>query len=244
MSELIDYAMRVLPGLLLLTMLFILLPKKQLLLRIVVLILGFILLRDAMTPVGFWSFGVSLPAVWLRFTDDVLVLWMLGAMSLGAVGLLLASKDLRKLVRWGKARSPGAYIVGIVTGVLVALPFVATGLTVDISARGGSVAVALLPALLFMALAGNLLEELIFRGFYQSYLEKHMAGMRAVITSGLTFAAAHVFLASTVTDLGWPILVFVTIEGLACAFVYRHYGLIAAALTHGIAIFVLAGGWL
>jgi len=242
MSELVDYAARVLPGLLLLAALFVLLPKKQLLLRIVVLIFGFILLRDAMTPAGFWSFGVDLPAVWLRFTNDTLVLWVLGALSLGTTGLLLTNTDLRKLVRWGNVKSPSTYIVGIATGIVVALPFVLAGQAVDIPARGGSVAMTLLPALLFMALAGNLLEELIFRGFYQSYLEKHVANVRAAVISGLTFAAAHVFLASTVTNLGWPILVFVVVEGLACAFIYRRYGLIAAALTHGIAIFVLASG--
>ncbi|OYW90792.1 MAG: hypothetical protein B7Z23_09275 [Pseudomonadales bacterium 32-61-5] len=69
-----------------------------------------------------------------------------------------------------------------------------------------------------------------------------MASTRAAIVSGVTFAAAHAFLASTVTSLGWPLLLFVLIEGLACAFVYRRYGLVSSTIVHGVAIFVLASG--
>ena len=93
-----------------------------------------------------------------------------------------------------------------------------------------------------MSLVGNFLEELIFRGFLQGYFEKHMSTMRAALISGGMFAAAHIYLASTVTDLGWPLLVFVLVEGLACALIYRKFGLISSALTHGTAIFILAGG--
>ena len=100
----------------------------------------------------------------------------------------------------------------------------------------------LLPALLYMALAGNFLEELLFRGFLQSKLQKQTSPTRAALLSGLLFAVAHVFLASTVTNVGVLLLVFVAIEGIVCAFVYKRYGLISAAITHGIAIFMLASG--
>lgn len=199
-------------------------------------------MRDAMTPVGFWSFGITEPAVWVRFIDDAGLLILLGSLSLLTCLILLRVPDLRILVRWGNVKSLQTYVLGISCGVLVAMPFLLLGQSVAIEERGGTVALALLPALLYMSLAGNFLEELVFRGFLQSYFEKHMASIRAAILSGLMFAAAHVFLASTVTNLGWPLLAFVIIEGLACAFVYRRFGLISASLTHGTAIFALSCG--
>lgn len=242
MELLLPYFLRITPGLILIIVLFFLLPKKQILAKIFLLIIGFILMRDAMTPVGFWGFGNTESAFWLRFINDAGVLLVLGGLSLATAWLLLRVKEFRSLVRWGKVQSPQTYLVGVSVGILVALPFVLLSVSVPIEARGGVVAATLLPPLLFMALAGNFLEELIFRGFLQSYFEKHMAGIRAAILSGLFFATAHVFLASTVTDLGLPLLVFVAVEGLACALVYRRLGLISATLAHGIAIFVLASG--
>ena len=236
--------MRIMPGLLLISVTFFILPPKQLLARIFLLILGFVLMRDAMTPVGYWSFGITEQAIWLRFINDGWLLAVLATLSLGTCLLLLCVKDLRKLVQWGHLASPTPYVVGIVAGAAVALPFLVLAQPIDISLRGGDVALALLPALLYMSLAGNFLEELLFRGFLQSHLANQMDGTRAAIISGLMFAVAHVFLASTVTNLGWPLLVFVIIEGLACAFVYKRFGLVSAALTHGTAIFLLASGLL
>ena len=242
MSDLPDYFLRISPGLTLIAIVFLLLPRKQIITRIFLLIFGFILMRDAMTPVGYWTFGIHEQAIWLRFIDDGWLLAILATLSLATCMLLLCMKDLRKLVRWGKLSSPSTYLVGVGAGLAVALPFILLALPVDMSLRGGEVAAILLPALLYMALAGNLLEELMFRGFLQSYLEKQTTATRAAIVSGLLFAVAHIFLASTVTNLGLPLILFVTVEGLVSAFVYKKYGLVSAALTHGLAIFVLASG--
>lgn len=101
---------------------------------------------------------------------------------------------------------------------------------------------SLLPALAFMAFAGNFLDELLFRGFLQSHLESSSGRVRAALISGLAFAAAHAFLASTVTDLCWPVLVFVLVEGLVCALVYLRWGLISSTIVHGLAILLLSAG--
>ncbi len=242
MDELLLYFVRITPGLLVVVLLFFLIPRKQIIFRILVLILGFILMRDAMTPAGFWSFGVTDSVTWIRFTNNPLILTILGILSLATAFLLLKVKSLNPLVRWGDVGSWKVYTVGLVAGVGVALPFALLSLSVPLEARGGMVAVSLLPALLFMSFAGNFLEELIFRGFLQGHLEKQMKQTRVAIISGLTFAAAHIFLASTVTNLGWPLIVFVLAEGLVCAFVYKKYGLISASIVHGTAIFLLAAG--
>jgi membrane protease YdiL (CAAX protease family) len=242
MEDLLSYSLRITPGLILITVVFFLLPKKQIASRIFLLILGFILMRDAMTPAGFWEFGRTDTAFWLRFVDDAFTLVTLGGLSVVVAFLLLQLKELRALVRWGATRSWETYIAGALGGIFVAAPFMLLSTLVPIEERGGEVALSLVPALLVLAFAGNFLEELIFRGFLQGYFEKVTNSIRAAFLSGLIFAVAHVFLASTVTDLGWPLLLFVTVEGLMCAFVYRKYGLISASIVHGLAIFLLASG--
>ena len=108
--------------------------------------------------------------------------------------------------------------------------------------RGGNVALATVPVILLFCLCGNLLEEALFRGFLQGRLERVTTGARAAILSGLLFAVCHVFLAVTVTDVGWPLLVFTAWEGLICAWLRLRFGLIPAVITHGLAIALLTGG--
>lgn len=242
LSDLPSYGVRILPGLLLIGACFALArAERDPLLRIVTLVFGFVLIRDAMTPLGFWRLGVAGGVPWLRFTDEagILLLFAVGTVVLTAAVLALDG-ELRSLVRWGRF-TPAALALGIGGGVLAAAPVLLLSLATPLADRGGAVAVTLLPVLLVFSLAGNLAEEVLFRGFLQGRLEQHTDGIRAALLSALLFAACHVFLASTVTDVGWPLLAFTLYEGLICAFLRLRSGVTAAAVAHGTGIFLLAG---
>ncbi|TDE51524.1 CPBP family intramembrane metalloprotease [Nonomuraea mesophila] len=242
LSGLLAYGVRILPGLLLIAACYLLARRERdPLLRVMVLVLGFVLIRDAMTPLGFWRLGAVGAVPWLRFTDHagILLLFGLGTLALTA-GVLRLDGELRALVRWGRL-TPVTLAWGVGGGVLAAAPILLLSLPTPMAARGGAVAVTLLPVLLAFSLAGNLAEEVLFRGFLQGRLEQHNDAVRAAVLSALLFAACHAFLASTVTDVGWPLLAFTLYEGLICAFLRLRGGVIAAALAHGLAIFLLAG---
>lgn len=244
MPDLFDYTLRILPGLLLLAGAYLLVRRVvDPLLRIVVLLLGFILIRDALTPVGFWRFGTTDGGViWLRFTEDSRALVLFATVALVVtVAVLYRSPDLRALVTWGRVR-PSTIALGIVGGVLAAAPALLLYTLWPVDDRGGAVAASVMPALLWFALAGNLAEEVLFRGFLQGYLERFVSVVRAALISAVMFAACHIFLATTVTNLGWSLLLFTLYEGLICAFLRARYGLIPAAIAHGLAIFLLASG--
>lgn len=244
MSDLLEYSLRVTPGLVLLVAVWLLVRGPALAARIAILVAGFILLRDAMTPLGFWSFGGSGAGLWVRFADDGALLLVLGAMSALIVLLLhRCAPGLRTLVRWGRVdvRSVG---LGLAGAAVVVAPFALAYRFVPIEERGGEVALTLLPALLVFALFGNFLEEVLFRGYLQGLLARSHGPVRTVLASGTFFAAGHIFLASTVTAVGVPLLLFTLIEGLVCAEVARRRGVIASTVTHGVAIFALASGLL
>ncbi|WP_293698244.1 CPBP family intramembrane glutamic endopeptidase [uncultured Agrococcus sp.] len=243
MEDLLSYALLIAPGAALIVLAFLLARSANPLLRIMMLILGFILIRDAMTPAGLWEFGLAGPAPWLRMSDNPIVLITFGLGSLALVAATLTDKKLRSLVRWGRMR-PVPIIAGFVGGLLAAGPFVLLSLGTPIVERGGEVALATLLPLAFMAYAGNLGEEVFFRGYLQGWLEREMSKLRAALASGVIFAVCHVFLATTVTDVGWPLLLFTLVEGLICALLRMRWGVIPAAIAHGTAIFVMASGLL
>lgn len=242
-STLVDYSLLVFPGLVLIGVCFWLARNdRDPILRIVLLILGFILIRDAMTPAGLWEFGLVDDVVpWMRMADNWVILVVFGLVSLILVAATLGDKELRALVVWGRPNIR-TILLGIAGAILAVAPIFLITAAHPIEGRGGTVAVAMLPALAFMTLAGNLLEEVLFRGYLQGRLEQKMTAVRAAIFSGVLFAACHSFLATTVTSVGWPLLAFTLWEGLICAFLRMRHGVIPAAIAHGLAIFLLGSG--
>ena len=241
---LIPYSLRILPGVLLGVACLIALRKSAPSVRIFVYIVIFILVRDAMTPLGLWDFGAT-DAFWLRFTAPGPVLVAMGITSaLIVVAMQMADPELRSFVRWFTGSRVTATLEGLFGAVLVTAPILVWYAFVPIELRGGAVATRLIPAVMVTALLGNLYEETLFRGYLQGYLETRaqMGRYKAGVSSGLLFGLGHSFLALTVTAVGWPVLAFATYEGIVCGIVRARRGVFAAVLTHGLAIFVLASG--
>jgi uncharacterized protein len=267
------YLLTVLPGLVLVTIVVALLPRQAHGVRILMLVMGFVFARDAMSAHGLWEFGVvgddpesaqfTPPILWLRFTDDPIALLVMSVASLGLVaGILFACKDLRWMVLWTGRRWWVSVLVGLLGVVVITAPFLylygtlgqwipaldswASMPVVPLDNRGGAVAGGILVLLAIFALCGNLVEEVLFRGFLQAHLEDQLPGRsgrwRAALLSALIFAASHLVLAYIVTGLGWPILAFTLLEGLVCAVIALRHGVLGATVAHGGALFVLTSG--
>nr|WP_218166248.1 MULTISPECIES: CPBP family intramembrane glutamic endopeptidase [unclassified Pseudomonas] len=227
----VHYGIYLLPGLILFGLWFGLTPKTLPGLRIVILLLAFVLMRDAMTPLGMWSLSRE---VQIEFTANPWVLAALGGLSLGLIALLARlAPELWQLTVLFKGNRWAGLAVGLGAGCLIGLPLrLYQGIE--------PVYWAWLMGMLVLAYCANALEEVLFRGFLQGYLEQHVTPLRAALLSGLAFAACHSFLALSVTQLGWPVLAFTLIEGVACGLVRMRYGVVAATATHGTAILLIA----
>ena len=230
-AVLVHYGIYLLPGLILFGLWFGLTPKTLPGLRIVILLLAFVLMRDAMTPLGMWSLSRE---VQIEFTANPWVLAALGGLSLGLIALLARlAPELWQLTVLFKGNRWAGLAVGLGAGCLIGLPLrLYQGIE--------PVYWAWLMGMLVLAYCANALEEVLFRGFLQGYLEQHVTPLRAALLSGLAFAACHSFLALSVTQLGWPVLAFTLIEGVACGLVRMRYGVVAATATHGTTILLIA----
>ncbi|AMZ69877.1 MULTISPECIES: CPBP family intramembrane glutamic endopeptidase [Pseudomonas] len=231
---LLDYTLYLLPSLALFGLWFALTPKTQTALRIVIVLLAFVLMRDAMTPLGMWSLNGDLQ---IGFLANPFVLAMLGASSLLLVALSARLlPDLWQLVVLFKGNRLAGLVLGIAVGCLIGLPLRLS--------QGAETAIpgywAWLLGMTVLAYGANALEEVLFRGFLQGYLELHVSALRAALISAVAFSALHAFLALSVTPLGWPVLLFTLIEGLACGLIRMRYGVVASSATHGTAILLIA----
>lgn len=242
-----SWLLSILPGMLLGVVLLLLIPQKGFgPLRLGVWILLFILSRDAMTAAGFWFLGKE-PVFWLRFAADGPLLLVLGLASIGmTVAMVLLEPELKPYLVWfmpehSRRRRILALGTGLGAAVLAAGPLLIMYLWPVAGERGGTFPPGLIPALLLTTLGGNLLEETLFRGWLQGEIvHGGLKPARAAYVSGLAFCLCHVFLASTVTSVGLPLIAFALWEGVICGHVRRHHGLAPAVLTHGLAVFLLA----
>src|SRR3954464_457620 len=132
----------------------------------------FVLMRDAMTPAGLWHIG-TMPVIWIRFARDQVSLVVLGALSLGIVlAIQRLEPKLARTVVWKKRQLGRAVGIGLAAGALVGGPSVIFSMFVPAWLRGGGVQLSLWPALLWLTMAGNLFEELLFRGYLQGIFER------------------------------------------------------------------------
>ncbi len=235
------YIARIAPALILGGMM-LFMARRNAQLRIVLYLSLFILLRDAMTPLGLWSFGQQ-GFFWIRLYRDPWFLVLFGIACLGlSLGVYFLDRDNRSLFRWTRGSVRLGLIWGLGGAIAVIVPFLAIYRHTAIEARGGTVPMQNVPAILVFALLGNLLEEALFRGYVYGLLARTMPPVKAGLASGVVFAFCHIFLATTVSDIGYPLLVFTLWEGMIAGIVGSKGGVIPATLTHGGAIFLLSSG--
>ncbi len=246
------YLLRVLPGLALVgAVLVFIRPNAGT--RVVLYLLVFVLLRDSLTPLGLWSFGSQSGVFWIRLSDNpwFLVLFGISAAAITA-GLYFADAENRRGIAWIRGSAVSTISVGLAGFLAVVLPFIVLyRVLVPLEMRGGAVATQLLPAIFVFAMLGNLLEELLFRGYVLEGLKRHhterahcgrFRWVTPGVQSGMVFALCHVFLATTVSSVGVPLLLFTLWEGIIAGLVGEKHGVLAATITHGGAIFLLSSG--
>ncbi len=244
-SEMLNYLVRVAPGIVVIAAFLVAVPRVWYALRITGYIFAFILIRDAMTPLGFWSFGID-GTFWIRFASRPGLLVVLGLGSLLMVGIMLGVEPgLRRLVRWKIGSLHSGVAMALVACAIIIAPLAIHYRFIPTALRGGAVEISLLLPLLAVTLFGNLYEEVLFRGFLQGHLiDRGVGAVRASLIAGTGFAAGHVFLASTVTSVGVPLLAFAWYEGLVLSFLRVRHGVLPAVLAHGLAVFLLTSGLL
>ena len=238
MTDLLDYFQFITPGFLVFAALLLAVPRKLVLFRILLHITFFVLARDAMTRSGFWQIGAGS----LRFTASQAVLLCLAALSVAlCAGVYGLERAARQGLRWRGNGWLASVAIGLAGAALIS-GVAATLKTVFALPSLPLPGANMLPVLLVFSLAGNAYEELLFRGLLQNHLGQSMAAQRAALVSGLFFCLCHAYLATTVTSVGAPLLLFTLLEGLVAAFVYIRAGLLGATLAHGLAIAALASG--
>lgn len=239
MYLLFSYLISIAPAGLLAAALLALLPKARVSLRVSIYILFFMFARDAMGPHGFWRLAPGTLVVTAGNETLLALALMCAALCLTVLFLETpACSQLRWWPRQQRLKAIGWGITGaIFIGVVVHLLKNVANLQPMTNFSPGFHS-----AILVFALAGNLFEELMFRGILQSRLALTFSPLRAITLSTLLFSFCHIWLTQLTSGAGISVLVFTLIEGWVAGFVYWRSGLIAATLAHGLAIYGLATG--
>lgn len=242
--DLVGYLLRIAPAMVVVIALYVMLRGKQALpLRIMVVVIGFLIVRDTLILFQVWGYGLGdgwLPYV--RFVNEPLLVvgFAVGVLVVTAL-LVLIERDGRSLLHWITWRW-WSLLWAFGGGAVIAGALIIAYLFVPLADRGGAVPADMLWPLVAIAIFGNLTEDVLVRGYFQGWVATVASPVRAAIASGLFYALGHVFIATQIMHGAWPILVFALFDGLVCAFVRMKAGLLPAAVSHGMGIAVLATG--
>ncbi len=236
-----QYLLRVTPSLsLLLFTFFILKPDRKI--RVIIYLFLFVLLRDTLTPLKLWFLGNE-AFLWIRLNDNKLFLILFGVFSLFIMlGIIKFDKGNKKYIDYFLNKKSIGLLLGIAGSFLITLPFVIIYQFTDIQNRGGEVSKDLLIPIFIFAMFGNFFEEGLFRGYVLGYLKEKYPPIKSGIISGVIFSICHIYLATTITNIGISLLIFTLWEGIIAGIIGSKYGIIPATIAHGGAIFILTSG--
>ncbi len=123
-EALTTYLVRTCPGLILGAAMLVL-ARRQPRLRIVIYVALFVLLRDAMTPLGLWSFGTE-AFFWIRLSSDPGFLTIFGVACLGlSLGVYFLDRENQAIIEWTRGRLAVGMLLGVVGALVVVAPLVA-----------------------------------------------------------------------------------------------------------------------
>lgn len=216
MYPLFGYLISIAPAGLLAVAMLALLPRASISLRLAIYVVFFIFARDAMGLHGFWRLAPG-TLVLTAANETLLALALIcAALSLTVLSFETpACAHLRwwpsdqrlKAIGWGIA---GAVVIGVVAHLLKTVANLQP--VTHFSPRFDG-------AILIFSLAGNLFEELLFRGILQSRLAASFSPLKAITLSALLFSFCHIWLALLISGAGVSVLIFTLIEGWVAGFV-------------------------
>ena len=180
---LVNYARYLAPGVLLFGLWFALTPRALSALRILILLMAFVLLRDALTPLGIWSLSGEMQ---IAFSGNAFVLAALGGLSL--LSIVVLARIAPELWQWvrGTIGNPAVGLaVALAVGCLIGVPL---RLYQGIEASAIPGYWVWLPGMVVLAYGANALEEVLFRGFLQGYLEQQVTPLRAALERAASVA--------------------------------------------------------
>ncbi|QQS29242.1 MAG: CPBP family intramembrane metalloprotease [Sphingobacteriales bacterium] len=239
-----DYFLRTLPSLIIGLAFILLLGKQHLIIRIFSYILLFIVMRDVMTPLNIWDFGTE-GIFWLRTVDNPVFLLLISGLSIILIVVVnKLDKEASEVYVFRKMSYIKAIGTGLIGAAIILVPMFLIYQFVPMEQRGGTVnnSSVFLLSLLVFCVSVNFLEESIYRGYFQGYIEQFFSPAKSAVLSGLLFSFSHIFLATTVTNAGWGVLAFTAFEGIIAGLIRSKAGVLASTITHGVAIFFLCSG--
>lgn len=211
--------------------------------RIIIYIFCFIFIRDSMTPCKIWSIGSNGLCLWIRFVPNSIILYLFSFFSVFIIFFLFKfDKENKLYIQWFTKSKFIGIIVGFLSSLLIDLPNFILYIAIPKEKRGGYVSKNHFIPLLIFSLFGNLLEEFLFRGYVFGLIHKTKPNIIAGFHSGFLFCLCHIFLATSVTSIGLPIILFTFWEGIILGIIGSFFGIIPSTIAHGMAIFYLSSG--
>lgn len=212
-----------------LTLLFV--PKSMRLLRILVYILLLVLVRDRFLTSGGEIF-VSL---------NILLYSIVPLLIIAAA--IFYETEIVGLIIWTKDNIPRVIIAGVIGALAIGLPVFLAHRFLPAASGLFNGSLEMLPYITLPLLAIVALEEIVFQGFLQGYLEEHIGIAKSAVISGLFFIFSYCLVSHYISlENTFLLLLFIILQGFIVAQLQVRYGVVAGIIARSVSLLLVFSG--
>lgn len=224
------------PVLLVMLLLYMMVAHKKIVWKIVIFIASFVIIEIMFLYKQLWWLQGEHRRLDIEFTSDGWILFTLSLIGLLiVVGCILFQVKLNRYVIWVGSSIFISVMYGSIGAIILIIPVLLLNLHTfgEVPFDGN---VTLLISIILFILVGKAIEELIFRGYLQGYLDRlYSPFMSAFITTAI-YSLLHLLILILLKEHYLLASMQSIYIGIVCSFLRYHYGIMASTLANALAI--------
>jgi|GEM_PF-6226918 len=236
MELLLELLWILVPFLLVMLLLYVIVARKKVVWKIVIFIISFIIIETVLLYKQLWWLQGKQSKLEIEFTSDGWILFTLSLIGLLiVVGFILFQVKLNRYVIWTNKNIFKSFMYGSIGAIVLTIPIILLNIHTfgEVPFDGN---LSLLISIILFIVVGKSIEELIFRGYLQGYLDR----LYSPFMSGFIATAIYSLLHFVILSLTREHYLLATIQsiyiGIICSYLRYRFGILASTLANALAI--------
>lgn len=227
------------PFLLVMFLLYKLAARKNVIWKIVIIIGCFVVIRTLLFYEQVWWIQDEHGKLLIDFTSDT---WLLITLSLIGilivVGCFLFQMKLNLYVKWASDSVIKSIIFGLISSIFLISPMLLWNFYTLWPLRTVESASLLVSVAAFIII-DKFIEELVFRGYLQGYLDRFYSPLKSNILTTSVYSLSHLLILIIMGQHFLFVFVYSIFAGFIFSGLRNRYGIVSSALANGVSIL----GW-
>ncbi|MCR8659053.1 CPBP family glutamic-type intramembrane protease [Paenibacillus endoradicis] len=224
------------PFLLVMLLLYVIVARKKVVWKIVIFVTSFVIIETMLLYKQLWWLHGEHRRLEIEFTSDGWILFTLSLVGLLiVVGCILFQVKLNRYVIWTGKNIFKSVTCGSIGAIILSLPIILLNFySLGRVPVDGSL--SLFISIIMFIVVGKSIEELLFRGYLQGYLDRIYSPFKSGFITTAIYSLLNFLILIVANEyflLAWIQTIYI---GIICSCLRYRYGILASTLANALAI--------